>query len=71
MGGASVKKRFDAREINLRDHRNSLLSFAKNATGSELLRSLPQRLYFFMKQPKKWQLWKDMRRKRRTERTLR
>jgi len=71
MGGASVKKRFDAREINLRDHRNSLLSFAKNATGGELLRSLPQRLYFFMKQPNKMKLWRDMRRKRRTERTVR
>jgi GT2 family glycosyltransferase len=71
MGGVSVKKRFDAREINLRDHRNSLLSFAKNATGGELLRSLPQRLYFLMKQPKKMQLWRDMRRKRRTERTVR
>jgi GT2 family glycosyltransferase len=70
MGGVSVKKRFDAREINLRDHRNSLLSFAKNATGGELLRSLPQRLYFLMKQPEKMQLWRDMRRKRRTERTV-
>jgi len=71
MGGVSVKKRFGASEMNLRDHRNSLLSFAKNATGRELLRSLPQRLYFFLKQPDKMKLWRDMGRKRRTERTVR
>lgn len=71
MGGVSVKKRFTVREMDLRNHRNSLLSFAKNATGRELLRSLPQRLYFFMKQPDRMQLWRDMRRKRRTERTVR
>jgi GT2 family glycosyltransferase len=71
MGGVSVKKRFGQDEMNLRDHRNSLLSFAKNATAGELLRSWPQRMYFFMKQPEKMKLWRDMRRKRRTERTVR
>ena len=71
MGGVSVKKRFGASEMTLRDHRNSLLSFAKNATAGELLRSFPQRFYFFMKQPDKIKLWRDMRRKRRTERTSR
>ncbi|MEM4728805.1 MAG: glycosyltransferase family 2 protein [Thermoplasmata archaeon] len=71
IGGATVRKRFDSREINLLDHRNSLLSFAKNATRAELLRSLPQRLYFFMKQPRKLELLREMRRKRREGEALR
>ncbi len=71
IGGASVKRRFDPREINLRDHRNSLLSFSKNATRWELLRTLPQRTYFFLKQPDKLRLWRDMRRKRREGAALR
>ncbi|MGQ9582488.1 MAG: glycosyltransferase [Thermoplasmatota archaeon] len=71
IGGASVRRRFDPREINLRDHRNSLLSFSKNATRWELLRTLPQRTYFFLKQPDKVRLWRDMRRKRREGAALR
>jgi hypothetical protein len=70
MGGASVKKRFDALQINLLDHRNSLLSFMKNATRSELLRAFPQMVYFFLKQPQKRKLWRDMRRKRSAARSI-
>jgi len=70
MGGASVKKRFDAHRINLLDHRNSLLSFMKNATRSELLRAFPQMVYFFLLQPDKRKLWRDMRRKRSAARSM-
>jgi GT2 family glycosyltransferase len=70
IGGASVKKRFKNDEANLMDHRNALLSFEKNATAWELLRSWAERRYFFKKQPDKEKLLQDMKRKREKERVL-
>jgi N-acetylglucosaminyl-diphospho-decaprenol L-rhamnosyltransferase len=71
MGGVSTKKRFKDKERDRKNHRNSMLSFAKNATTGQLIRGYPEIFYHMVfRQKDRWELIKQMKRKRRLERNL-
>lgn len=70
MGGVSTKKRFGMSKATIMDHRNAILSFAKNATLKELIIATPQMLYFFILQKEKVSLLKNILKKLKYERNV-
>ena len=68
MGGMSTKKRFSDKERDRQNHRNSMLSFAKNATTGEMFRGFPEMFYHLVLQKDRAQLIRQMRHKRKHER---
>jgi len=71
MGGVSTKKRFQEEERDRKNHRNSMLSFAKNATTAQLIRAYPEMMFHIVfRQKDRWELIKQIKMKRRLERNL-
>jgi len=70
MSGAATKKLMNTWDRDRKNHRNSLLSFAKNATIWQLVKGAPEMLYQFMLQKDKIELLRQMKHKYKFERNL-
>ena len=70
MSGATTRKLMTNWAGDRKNHRNSMLSFAKNATGWQLLRAAPEMFYQLLLQKDRIALLRQMRHKRKFERNL-
>jgi len=71
MSGAATKKLMNTWDRDRKNHRNSMLSFAKNATISQLVLSAPEMFYQFILQKDKVELLRLMKHKYKFERNIR
>jgi hypothetical protein len=71
MGGASTKTRFAQKKADMMNHRNSILSFMKNATTGQLIRAYPEMWYHILfRQENRKELRRLMKHKRKKERNM-